>query len=158
MIRLVLPILALLAGAAGGIAAGYHFAPDAPTDADADVPTDAEKEGEAEAGATEFADLQNQFVVPLVENGRVVSLVVLSLTVEVPAGETTAVLDREPKLRDVLLQVMFAHAGTGGFSDDFTSARQLSALRQNLREAARAILEPRIVRDVLILEIVRQEV
>ena len=63
----------------------------------------------------EYVKLSNQFVVPVVKGKTVVSLVVLSLSLEVPEGQKDAVFRREPKLRDSFLQVLFDHANIGGF-------------------------------------------
>ena len=100
--------------------------------------------------------MNNQFVVPVVHDGRVDALVVLSLSLEVEAGNTEAVYLREPKLRDTFLQVMFDHANVGGFSGSFTDGSILIVLRTGLKEAA-AMIMGTTVRDVLITDIARQD-
>ena len=100
--------------------------------------------------------LNNQFVVPIVRDGSVRSLVVLSLTLEVDTGQNSAVFDREPRLRDAFLQVLFAHANAGGFDGSFTEAAAMAPLREALGEAAVNILGP-VLRDVLIVDITRQD-
>jgi hypothetical protein len=107
-------------------------------------------------GLTEYVRLNNQFVVPIVRNGAVRSLVVMSLSIEVDAGNNSTVFDREPRLRDSFLQVLFAHANAGGFDGSFTQAQAMDPLRQALREAARLTLGP-VMRDVLIVDITRQD-
>jgi hypothetical protein len=104
----------------------------------------------------EYAKLNNQFVIPIVEEGLVSALVVMALSVEVPTGQKEAVFSAEPKLRDAFLQAMFDHANVGGFSGNFTSAQNLRPLRDDLRQRAKAIL-PGIAKDVLIIDIVRQD-
>ena len=64
-----------------------------------------EKEEEMEA-QREYVKLSNQFVVPVVKNERVSSLVVLSLSVEVKAGTSQDMFSHEPKLRDLFLQAL----------------------------------------------------
>jgi hypothetical protein len=95
-------------------------------------------------------------VVPVVEQGRVDAMVVLAISLEVEAGNTETVYQREPKLRDAFLQVMFDHANVGGFSGTFTDGSNLVVLRTNLKEAAAMILGT-VVRDVLITDIARQD-
>lgn len=165
MLRKLLPLLLGLAGLAGGVAAGMALRPDAkPTD---DHPTEAEPTdahasesgahaAEGDPSAPEYVKLNNQFVIPVVEDGRVSSLVVLSLSLEVEPGTTETVYAREPKLRDVFLQVMFDHANVGGFSGSFTDGTNLLVLRTSLKEGAALILGPS-VRDVLITDIARQD-
>ncbi|MFO7920492.1 MAG: flagellar basal body-associated FliL family protein [Nioella sp.] len=169
MLRLLLPILLMLAGLGGGVVAGRMLsggtetaaadAPDAPDDHEEDA---AEDEGDGHGDPTdadsgyEYLRLNNQFIVPLIRHGSVRSLVVLSLTLEIESGATETVYDREPRLRDALLRVMFAHANVGGFDGSFTSVEAMTPLREGLREAARQVLGE-IARDVLITDIVRQD-
>jgi hypothetical protein len=106
--------------------------------------------------APEFVKLNNQFVVPVVEGNDVAALVILSISLEVTNGSTEAVFQKEPKLRDEFLQVLFDHANAGGFRGTFTSSNNMEVLRGALLEAARKSLGS-IVRDVLIIDIVRQD-
>nr|WP_323005853.1 flagellar basal body-associated FliL family protein [Pseudorhodobacter sp.] len=106
--------------------------------------------------STEFVKLNNQFVIPIVGGGRVTSLVIMSLSVEVENGSTESIFAREPKLRDALLQVMFDHANAGGFNGVFTDGANLILLRQALLEAAQKIMGD-IVKDVLIFDLSRQD-
>jgi hypothetical protein len=121
------------------------------------APAAAGASGHGEVAGREYARLNNQFVVPVVEGGRVSALVVLSLSIEVEAGTREAVFTAEPKLRDVFLQVLFDHANVGGFDGMFTSSANMRALRVALRDAAQAAIGKQIT-DVLIIDIVRQDV
>lgn len=119
-------------------------------------PEAAEDSGDHGEDGPEYVKLNNQFVVPVVKDGRVDALVVLAISLEVGAGNTEVVYQREPKLRDVFLQVMFDHANVGGFSGTFTDGSNLIVLRTNLKEAA-AMIMGTVVRDVLITDIARQD-
>ena len=55
---------------------------------------------------------------------------------KVAAGMKDEVFQREPKLRDSFLQVLFDHANLGGFEGAFTEAGTLGGLRKALREVA----------------------
>lgn len=162
MRKLILPLLLALLGIGAGATAGYVLRPAPPAPAETDASAGAEApaapaEGtEDGAASSEFVKLNNQFIVPDVEDGAIVSLVVLSLSLEVVLGGTEAVYAAEPKLRDTLLQVLFDHANAGGFRGDFTSAGQMEDLRRALLEAARRILGP-TVKAVLISDIARQD-
>ncbi len=103
----------------------------------------------------EYVALQRQMIVPIVSDDKVISLVVLSLSVEVEAGFGVDVYDREPKLRDAFLQVLFRHANTGGFSGDFTSGEKMADLRRALNSAAAQVLGP-VAIQVLVTDILRQ--
>jgi len=111
---------------------------------------------EGDSGGFEYVKLSNQFIVPLVENGQVTSMMVLTLSLEVKPGGGDAVYGREPKLRDALLQVLFDHANADGFRGRYTDAEAMLPLRRALREAAMKVL-PGTVTDVLIADIVRHD-
>ncbi len=165
----LIPIILALVGLGGGIGAGIVLRPP-PEDTALDNPCgemedpnaphaeedhdeDAEPEEEP---AYDYVKLNNQFVVPVVQEGRVSSLVVLSLSIEVPTGQSEMIYEREPKLRDAFLRVMFDHANAGGFDGAFTNSSQMDVLRRALREVAQKTVGP-TASDVLILDIVRQD-
>lgn len=167
----LLPLLLALVGLLGGAGAGYFLKPapdahDAATEVDSHTKTDghdtkhakADDHGDdpAEPGSTDFVKLNNQFVVPVVDGGRVSALVVMSLSLEVEAGGSAAVYEREPKLRDAFLQVLFDHANAGGFRGSFTETANMAVLRNALRETAQRVMGP-TVSDVLIMDMMRQD-
>lgn len=166
MLRKLLPLLLALLGLGGGVGAGFALKPPPEAEHAGDLahcpapaePVEAEapgKEGEAPP-ANEYVKLNNQFIVPVVKNGRVGALVILSLTLEVKAGMTQQVYQMEPKLRDGFLQVLFDHANAGGFDGAFTEANNMTVLRGALLEVARKALGSSLI-DVLIVDIVRQD-
>ncbi len=163
MKKLLLPLILALVGTGAGTGAGLFLAPE-PSDTDhaeADAPAEVEAETEvvdAEVAPTdrEYAKLNNQFVVPVVEDGLVISLVVVSLNLEVLAGTRETIFLVEPKLRDGFLQVMFDHANLGGFSGNFTTGTKMQNLRSRLLKSAQNALGD-IITDVLIMDIVRQD-
>lgn len=168
MLARLLPLLLPLLGLAAGVGAGLMLRPppEEPAAASAGdgqvsdgAAADAPKHDQAEAEPAvppEYAKMANQFVVPVLEDGRVVSMVILSLSIEIPPGSAEQVYAREPKLRDVFLQVLFDHANAGGFRGSFTDGANMVVLRRALHEAARAVLGESAL-DVLITEIVRQD-
>jgi len=173
--RRLLPVLLALAGLLAGGGAGFLLRPPPEEtvviDPCGDTPVAA---GEAAAGqlegaggepaaadpdapsAHEYVKLNNQFVVPVVENGEVAALVILSISIEVAPGTTEQVYAREPRLRDGFLQVLFDHANAGGFGGAFTRSDNMEILRNALLEAARKSLGA-AVSDVLVTDIVRQD-
>lgn len=152
MKRILMIVLPALAGLAGG-AAGGHFLRPAPAET---TDTTAEEAVTEDEVPPEFVKLDNQFVVPVLQDGRVASMVILSLGLEVEPGATQTVYAHEPKLRDVFLRVLFSHANAGGFRGSFTDAANLVPLRMALDEAAKAVLADE-VRAVLINDIARQD-
>ncbi len=165
MLGKLIPVILALGGLGAGVGAGLALRPPPevvePEEGHAAEATDShvaepKHEGDDAEAAHDYVKLNNQFVVPVVENGRVVSLVVLSLSLEVELGQTAAIFEREPKIRDAFLQVLFDHANTGGFKGSFTNTTRMTVLRNSLREMAQKTLGP-TVSDVLIMDIVRQD-
>jgi hypothetical protein len=162
----ILPILLALVGAGAGIGAGILTRPPPaeemanpcgdPAEGGAEPAAAPEEPPETPEAVTTFVKLNNQFIVPVLAEGRVQSLVVLSLSIEVTAETPDAVFAREPKLRDAFLQVLFDHANAGGFAGNFTAGTSMTTLRRALGEAATQVLGP-IAVGVLIEDIVRQD-
>jgi len=166
MLKIILPVLLLLLGTGAGVGAGI-FLKDEPdhTELAHDCPAPStEKPLEdillepdpEEIVAAEYAKLENQFVVPILTDNDVSSLIVMSLSVEVPSGGKDMVLLAEPKLRDNFLQVLFEHANLGGFSGNFTSSANMRVLREELLAAAKRVVGAN-ARNILVLDIVRQD-
>lgn len=138
--------------AAPAEAGAEHAAEPAPAPGTQAVP----KPPEGEVPLHDYVKLNNQFVVPVVQNGQVASMVILALSLEVTVGGTEQVYALEPKLRDVFLQVLFDHANSGGFNGDFTASKNMVVLRDALREVAIKVLGANLT-DVLIIDIARQD-
>lgn len=171
MKKLLLLLVLVLIGTGGGIGAGLLLArpaePEAlivdpcgdpdPGEETIDTEQPVLSNGPLQTEGKEYARLNNQFVVPVVRDGRVTSLVVLSLSLEVEQGKQEHVFAHEPRLRDLFLQVLFDHANMGGFDGSFTAASSMRILRDGLRDAAVRSIGGGIT-DVLIIEIVRQDI
>jgi hypothetical protein len=162
MLLKLIPILLLCVGVASGIGAGLALRPEpepiitegASEQSDEAKTKESQHDAEKEK---EYVKLNNQFIVPVVRKTLIESLVVLSLSIEVEAGQADLVYSHEPKLRDVLLQVLFDHANIGGFGGAFTNSNTMDILRISLTEAAQAVLG-KAVSGVLITDIARQDV
>lgn len=159
----ILPILLLIIGLAAGGGAGFVLRPDPPEPTEPEVtesPEPPQETGDVpfdQNANFEYVKLNNQFVVPVVRNGRVAALVVLSITLEVTNGVRADIYAVEPRIRDALLAVLFDHSNSGGFDGVFTESFTLRTLRVALREAARSLVGEDI-KDVLVMDIVRQDV
>lgn len=151
--KLLVPLFGLLIGIGAGVGVGLVFA--APEDEVATVLV--EQDPDETAAAIALVSLDSQFVVPIVEEDAVTSLVILTLGLEVSEETADVIYTREAKLRDVFLRTLFRHANIGGFSGDFTSLRNLDLLRSSLLSAAREEIGLD-VQGVLIMSLARQDV
>ena len=170
MMRFLIPVVLALAGLGIGVGAGFFLRPavDAAAEPAAEghaadpateLATGAKGAGEPATGAAtapEYVKLTNQFVVPVLDGGKVAAMVILSLSLEVEAGGSEEVYAKEPKLRDAFLQVMFDHANAGGFAGAFTDGANLVLLRRALLEVGKSAIGA-VLTDVLIVDMVRQD-
>lgn len=169
MLKKILPLFLLLSGTGIGVGTGVFLRPEVTLNEEEGVAPVGENVKEniigdnkknivdPNAETNEYVKLSNQLVVPIIVETKVAALVVLAVSIEVPAGKTDTVLLREPKLRDSFLQVLFDHANMGGFNGNFTAAEALGHLRTALKEVAQRDLGDDIAKDVLIIEIARQD-
>lgn len=165
----ILPILVVLVGLGGGGAAGYFLRAEPKDDmasgATHDCPAPEAILASADGGAadekvkevgTEFVNFENQFVVPVTSSDAIVSMVVISLTLEVSSGTSEAIFRQMPRLRDSFLDVLFDHSSTGGFSARFVNGSGLRELRDILLETAVGTAGT-AVQDVLIADLIQQD-
>jgi hypothetical protein len=151
--KFVLPILGLLlGGGAGATAAFLTIDPE-----QLDLSEDMAETTQDPSAEPDIAPISNQFVVPLIEQDRVTGMVILSLSLEVEPGTASTVFERQPKLRDLALRVLFDHAYLGGFSGNFTSSHNLKLLRTSLMDGLRNELGSSL-RGILITDIARQDI
>lgn len=172
--KLLIPLVIALLGLGAGVGAGLALkpAPEEQPEAEAGCehpPCDPEAPDPFAAGGHDRPDadmelayvpLQKPFVVPVFNGDKVIAMVVLSLSVEVPADhEPEAMVEAiEPRLRDSLLKAMFLHANSDGFNGSFTTGRKIDDLKAALLASARQVMGQTGVYDVLITEIARQDV
>nr|MBP6735890.1 flagellar basal body-associated FliL family protein [Paracoccaceae bacterium] len=148
MIRKLIPAFLALGGLGIGGGAGLFLRPAAQEQITSET-GEAATEPAADSAAPhvaepetppEYVKMNNQFVIPVLEDGRVNSMVIVSLSLEVTTGSSEQVYSREPKLRDAFLQVLFDHANAGGFRGAFTDGSNLILLRKALLEKARSVI------------------
>lgn len=111
--------------------------------------------GEGPVSAEGWFTFPSQFFVPLMRNGDMGAVMILTLTIETPGAELAAMEQQEHRLRDALLRELLIHANTGGFDGNFTSEARLAPLRDRLQKAAQASTDL-TVKAVLIEDIARQ--
>lgn len=111
--------------------------------------------GDEVAPAEGWFTFPSQFFVPLMRNGDMGAVMILTLTIETGGADLPAMKQQEHRLRDALLRELLIHANTGGFDGNFTSEARLAPLRERLQKAAQASTDLTI-RAVLIEDIARQ--
>lgn len=164
--KFLLPLILLIIGVGVGVGAGVMLEPASEqgelSEQNAEPGTNSHPDDATQNHQTQneadarYVALNNQFVIPIIARDRVDALVVLSLGIEIDSAQTENVYQREPKLRDEMLQVLFNHANLGGFAGQFTDSKNMDDLRRALLEVAQSVLGPS-ARAVVIIEIARQD-
>ncbi len=182
MLKKLIPVFAILLAAIGGLFGGDMLRPKGDGDA-GHAASEGEGHGEgatpeaqaeaaeghgaeaagkkaAEAGqeavATAFFRFPSQFFVPVMHGDRLDGMMVLTLTVEMPADQQEAIFKQEFRLRDAFLRSLLIHANTGGFDGNYTIEPRMRRLRESLMKTAVEVTGG-IVTDVLIEDIARQD-
>ena len=177
--KFLIPLVVALLGLGAGVGAGLALKP-APKPESAEYSEDCDPLGEMAceeqaksdpfkaipkkaAYAKEdlvYVPLRKPFIVPIFEDEKVVAMVVLTLTVEAVAGPDMEkkIEGVEPRLRDGLLNAMFLHANSDGFSGSFTTGQKMEDLKAALLSAVQEVVGSDKVNGVLITEIARQDV
>lgn len=164
LLRIALPVLLLAAALLGGAAAGELLRRPAVVPGTAGGDEVESPAGLAPSGGTPGATAEDvawmkfpqQFLVPIIRGGELRAVMILALSLEMPASAEEAVFRQEHRLRDALLRRLLIHANSGGFDGNFTAEAHLVLLREVLLADARKIAGPEIS-AVLIGDIARQE-
>ncbi len=171
ILLLIVPIIALIGGAMGGdMMRGKDDSPTEHAAADAADAHDAEtggheappaKEdhgggghGDAPTGVATFT-FPTQFFVPLMRNGDMGGMMIVTLSLETTGESLTAMEQQEHRLRDALLRQLMVAANSGGFDGNFTVEGRQRPLRDGLLKAAKSATDLPVT-SVLIEDIARQ--
>ncbi len=158
----LLAIILIPVGLAAGLAGGHFLAPPEPEMAEEDPKAKAgketpEKPPQLDLSETDYAKLNKQFIVPVIEDSDVIALVVVTMAIEVKKGGRDLVFEHEPKLRAEFLNVFFNHAQSGGFSGVFIESQLMEDLRSSLNAAAWNVLG-KTAHQVLVTSLIRQDI
>lgn len=157
----LLVILLIPLGLIGGLAGGHFLAPPPEQIEDGEIAEDVKetpkKPQKLDLSNADYAKLDKHFIIPVIENGAISSLVVITMAIEVEKESRDLVFEHEPKLRAEFLNVLFNHAQSGGFSGIFIHTEAMNDLRGSLNTAAWSVLGD-VAHQVLITSLTRQEV
>jgi len=108
------------------------------------------------SGSTAYYKFSRQFIVPVVNDNNVQSLVILDLNLEIDPSLGEDLYAMDPKLRDVIMTELIALSNEGRFARRMTDPSNYAEIRTRLLAAVQTIQE-KGVRDVLILDLARQD-
>lgn len=108
------------------------------------------------SGSTDFINFKRQFVVPVIKEDAVGSLILLNLGLEVPGGMRDEVFRLEPRFRDAFIRELLQLSDDGYFDEALTSPETYEVVRETLQRAAQNISKEGVT-GVLILDMTRQD-
>lgn len=112
--------------------------------------------GSASAGSTYFR-FSREFVVPIIQNERVASLVILNINIEADAAASDKLFSQEPVLRDVVMTTLIEISGDGRTFQSMTSIENYETLRSLILGNLQKKFPDMGIKNILILDIARQD-
>ena len=111
------------------------------------------------ASSSEYAyfKFSREFVVPLIQNERVASLVILNINIESDAATSDKLFSQEPVIRDVVMTTLIEISGDGKTFQSMTSIENYETLRSLVLVALQKKFPDMGINNVLILDIARQD-
>ncbi len=162
--------------AAGSTEAGAHSDKDQPKDEGShDAATDdhggsdhgekstkSQKQGghgdESGANSSDviYYKFTREFVVPIMEGGRVKSLVIININLEADSAISQTLFSMDPKLRDNIMTTLIALSNDGVTFESFTDVDSYETLRSMILKNLANVVSSGI-RNVLIVDIAKQD-
>lgn len=113
--------------------------------------------GGRNAPALSYYRFSREFIVPLINDGRVSSLVILNINLEVDSTASQTLFSMEPALRDNIMTTLITLSNDGRTFESISSIENYESLRamilMNLKTAV-----PSGINNVLILDMARQDI
>ncbi|MGF1500249.1 MAG: flagellar basal body-associated FliL family protein [Paracoccaceae bacterium] len=153
--RALLAVVMISLGIGLGLGLGSYLRSTEPS-----VTQDSKHTGEDEGKNTQdkstYFTIDDQIIVPIVDDGKTKALMLFELALEIPDWDPAFIRAQEPKLRDSFLRELLFISHTGAFSKKYTNERVIEKVKRKLLAAARYHLG-RDVKEILILDFLRQD-
>jgi flagellar basal body-associated protein FliL len=120
----------------------------------------AKKDGKGastDSSESAFFRFSREFVVPMIQNERVSSLVILNINVESDAATSDKLFSQEPVIRDVIMTTLIEISGDGKTFQSMTSIENYETLRSLILVALQKRFPDMGIKNILILDIARQD-
>lgn len=114
------------------------------------------KEASATGGIV-YYKFTREFVVPIIRNGRVQSLVILNLNIEADESISQKLFEMEPKLRDNIMTTLITLSNDGKTFESMTTVENYESIRSMVLMNLKTVVSTGI-NNVLIVDFAKQEV
>lgn len=109
------------------------------------------------SAASAYFKFSREFVVPIIQNERVASLVILNINIESDAATSDKLFSQEPVIRDVVMTTLIEISGDGRTFQSMTTIENYETLRSLILGALQKKFPDMGIKSVLILDIARQD-
>ncbi|MFN4183320.1 MAG: flagellar basal body-associated FliL family protein [Hyphomonas sp.] len=143
----------------GGASEDTHAPKEKPKDSHSDDKK-AKKDGHGASSSSSgsaYFKFSREFVVPIIQHEKVVSLVILNINIESDAASSDKLFSQEPVVRDVVMTTLIEISGDGRTFQSMTSIENYETLRSLILGALQKKFPDIGIRNVLILDIARQD-
>lgn len=113
--------------------------------------------GSGAPGGVAYYKFSREFVVPLLENGRVSSLVILNINLEIDESVSAKMFSMEPAVRDNIMTTLVSLANDGKTFQTLSDIESYESMRALVLMNLKKVV-PSGVRNVLILDMARQDI
>ena len=103
-----------------------------------------------------YFKFSREFIVPHVENGRINSLVILNISLEIDSSVSDKVFQLEPAMRDNIMTTLIELSNDGRTFQSLTTVESYETLRATVKSRLTRVI-PEGVDNVLILDIAQQD-
>lgn len=110
----------------------------------------------AASPGVEYFKFSREFVVPIMRESRVDSLVILNINLEVDANEIQRLFSMEPKIRDNIMTTLIELSNDGVTLDSIATLKNYESIRATVLLNLQTIL-PDGIRNVLIVDMAKQD-
>lgn len=149
--------------AGDGLASSDKKHDDKGHDADKGHDKKAEKKGKhgksdyASSGKAEYYKFTREFIVPIMKDERVESLVIININLETEPGVSQSLFTMEPKLRDNIMTTLIDLSNDGHTLERMTSAENYETIRSMIKKNLTSVVSTGI-ENVLIVDLAKQDV
>ena len=109
------------------------------------------------SGAATYHKFSREFVVPMIENGKVVSLVILNINLEVDPAYSGQVFSMEPAIRDNIMTTLINISNDGRTFETLTDIESYESMRALVLMNVKKVM-PNGISNILILDMARQDI
>lgn len=104
-----------------------------------------------------YTKLEKPMIIPIFRNDKAVGMLIAQIWLELePETETIIITEKEPRLRDELMQVFYLYASQGRLSQSLLEPKTQAELRRDLTTVARQFIGDSL-HAVLINDMQRQD-